>query len=235
MPALNSDIACRHPLFNSFINPRRQQVEKSMRHFTRTLYYSDPDDPEKGKVRGTLQLGETAVIETIDGADNVRSADDPHGHRLNRRIDIEVEQQFLLTVAQRYFPRPQWRLHAGSPEERVGLVDDSPRRALQSCRLTDQIRDKRVGIALRDIVEQYYAALVLQHALIGRLLCHRLLWYRPLESVGSQRAIDTKCWQAARPYFSAPLISQANARVSAPLTKRREPHMVGYQIFQNAA
>ena len=27
-----------------------------MRHFTRTPYYTGPDDPERGEVRGTLQL-----------------------------------------------------------------------------------------------------------------------------------------------------------------------------------
>ena len=33
-----------------------------MRHFTRTPYYTGPDDPERGQVRGTLELGETVVI-----------------------------------------------------------------------------------------------------------------------------------------------------------------------------
>ena len=41
-----------------------------MRRFTRTPYYSGPDDPAIGEVRGTLALGETVVIETIGGADN---------------------------------------------------------------------------------------------------------------------------------------------------------------------
>ena len=41
-----------------------------MRHFTRTPFYSGADDPEMGEVRGTLELNETAVIETIGGADN---------------------------------------------------------------------------------------------------------------------------------------------------------------------
>ena len=41
-----------------------------MRRFTRTPYYTGPDDPEIGKVRATLQLDETVVIETIGGADN---------------------------------------------------------------------------------------------------------------------------------------------------------------------
>ena len=40
-----------------------------MRRFTRTPYYTGPDDPERGEIRGTLQLGETAVIETIGGHD----------------------------------------------------------------------------------------------------------------------------------------------------------------------
>ncbi|MDE0964839.1 MAG: acetamidase/formamidase family protein [Candidatus Latescibacteria bacterium] len=41
-----------------------------MRHFTRTPFYSGPDDPEMGQVRGKLALDETVVIETIGGADN---------------------------------------------------------------------------------------------------------------------------------------------------------------------
>ena len=41
-----------------------------MRTFTRMPYYSGPDDPEIGESRGTLELGETVVIETIGGADN---------------------------------------------------------------------------------------------------------------------------------------------------------------------
>ena len=41
-----------------------------MRHFTRTPFYSGPDDPEIGQVRGTLELDETVIIETIGGADN---------------------------------------------------------------------------------------------------------------------------------------------------------------------
>ena len=40
-----------------------------MRHFTRTPYYTGPDDPERGQVRGTLKLGETVVIETVGGHD----------------------------------------------------------------------------------------------------------------------------------------------------------------------
>ena len=40
-----------------------------MRRFTRTPCYSGPDDPERGEVRGTLKLGETAVIETVGGHD----------------------------------------------------------------------------------------------------------------------------------------------------------------------
>lgn len=40
-----------------------------MRHFTRTPNYDGPDDPEQGEVRGTLQLGETVVIESVGGHD----------------------------------------------------------------------------------------------------------------------------------------------------------------------
>ena len=41
-----------------------------MRCFTRTPYYTGPDDPKIGEVRGTLRLEETVMIETIGGADN---------------------------------------------------------------------------------------------------------------------------------------------------------------------
>jgi len=40
-----------------------------MRRFTRTPYYTGPNDPERGKIRGTLRLGETVIIETPGGAD----------------------------------------------------------------------------------------------------------------------------------------------------------------------
>ena len=41
-----------------------------MRRFNRTPCYSGPDDPEIGSVRGTLELGETVVIETVGGSDH---------------------------------------------------------------------------------------------------------------------------------------------------------------------
>ncbi len=40
-----------------------------MRRFTRTPYYTGPNDPERGQVRGMLKLGETFVVETIGGRD----------------------------------------------------------------------------------------------------------------------------------------------------------------------
>ncbi len=40
-----------------------------MRRFTRTPYYDGPDDPDRGKVRGTIELGETVVIECVGGHD----------------------------------------------------------------------------------------------------------------------------------------------------------------------
>ena len=40
-----------------------------MRHFTRTPYYSGPDDPARGEIIGTLTPGETVVIETVGGHD----------------------------------------------------------------------------------------------------------------------------------------------------------------------
>jgi len=41
-----------------------------MRRFTRTPHYSGPDDPEIGDSRGTLELGETVIIETVGGSDH---------------------------------------------------------------------------------------------------------------------------------------------------------------------
>ncbi len=40
-----------------------------MRRFNRTPCYTGPDDPARGEVRGTLQLGETVVVETVGGHD----------------------------------------------------------------------------------------------------------------------------------------------------------------------
>lgn len=44
-----------------YIPPAFGQTQ--FRRFTRTPYYSGPDDPERGKIRGTLKLGETVVID----------------------------------------------------------------------------------------------------------------------------------------------------------------------------
>jgi acetamidase/formamidase len=41
-----------------------------MQHFKRTPCYAGPDDPERGEVRGTLQLGETVMVETVGGSDH---------------------------------------------------------------------------------------------------------------------------------------------------------------------
>ena len=41
-----------------------------MRRFNRTPCYSGPDDPDIGAVRGTLELGETVIIETVGGSDH---------------------------------------------------------------------------------------------------------------------------------------------------------------------
>ncbi len=39
------------------------------RRFPRTPYYQGPDDPERRQIRGTLQLGETVIVEVPGGAD----------------------------------------------------------------------------------------------------------------------------------------------------------------------
>ena len=41
------------------------------RRFTRTPYLSGPDDPARGKVRGTIKLGETVIIEIPGGFDSI--------------------------------------------------------------------------------------------------------------------------------------------------------------------
>jgi len=41
-----------------------------MQRFNRTPCYSGSDDPEIGQVRGTLQLGETFIVETAGGSDH---------------------------------------------------------------------------------------------------------------------------------------------------------------------
>jgi len=40
-----------------------------MRRFTRSPCFTGPADPERGEIRGTLQLGETVVVETVGGHD----------------------------------------------------------------------------------------------------------------------------------------------------------------------
>ncbi len=37
--------------------------QAQFRRFTRTPYYTGPNDPERGKIRGTLKLGETVIID----------------------------------------------------------------------------------------------------------------------------------------------------------------------------
>ena len=37
--------------------------QAQFRRFTRSPYYTGPDDPERGQIRGTLKLGETVIIE----------------------------------------------------------------------------------------------------------------------------------------------------------------------------
>ena len=41
-----------------------------MQRFNRTPCYSGPDDPERGQIRGTVQLGETFIVETVGGSDH---------------------------------------------------------------------------------------------------------------------------------------------------------------------
>ena len=40
-----------------------------MRRFSREPYFTGPDDPDRGEIRGTITLGETVIIETPGGAD----------------------------------------------------------------------------------------------------------------------------------------------------------------------
>ncbi len=65
-----------------------------MRRFTRTPYYSGPDDPERGEVRGTLKLGETVVIETVGG------------HDQDLKIDGELKPGMVMEVKTPRHSRP---------------------------------------------------------------------------------------------------------------------------------
>ena len=65
-----------------------------MRRFTRTPYYSGPDDPERGEVRGTLKLGETVVIETVGG------------HDQDLKIDGELKPGTVMEVKTPRHSRP---------------------------------------------------------------------------------------------------------------------------------
>ncbi|HYL34688.1 MAG TPA: acetamidase/formamidase family protein [Bryobacteraceae bacterium] len=44
-------------------------LAQNYRRFTRTPYYTGPDDPARKQIRGTLKLGETVIIEVPGGAD----------------------------------------------------------------------------------------------------------------------------------------------------------------------
>ena len=59
-----------------------------MRRFTRTPYYAGPDDPERGEIRGTLELGETVVIESVGGHDQDFEAN----HELRPGAVMEVKE-----------------------------------------------------------------------------------------------------------------------------------------------
>lgn len=65
-----------------------------MRRFTRTPYYTGPDDPERGAVRGTLKLGETVVIESVGG------------HDQDLRLNGELRPGLVMTVGTPRYSRP---------------------------------------------------------------------------------------------------------------------------------
>ena len=65
-----------------------------MRRFTRTPYYSGPNDPERGQLRGTLRLGETVVIETVGG------------HDQDLKIEGELKPGAVMEVGTPRYSRP---------------------------------------------------------------------------------------------------------------------------------
>ena len=65
-----------------------------MRHFTRTPYYTGPDDPERGEVRGTIQLGETVIIET------------PGGHDQDYEKQVKLAAGAVYAVGEPRYSRP---------------------------------------------------------------------------------------------------------------------------------
>ena len=65
-----------------------------MRRFTRTPYYTGPDAPERGQVRGTLELGETVVIET------------PGGHDQDVKIEGELKPGMVFDIGTPRYSRP---------------------------------------------------------------------------------------------------------------------------------
>lgn len=51
-------------LSTGFLNTTQPALgQQQYRRFTRTPYYAGPNDPERGKIRGTLKLGETVIID----------------------------------------------------------------------------------------------------------------------------------------------------------------------------
>jgi len=73
-----------------------------MRRFNRTPCYTGPDDPARGEVRDTLQLGETVIIETVRFFDDQRLEGRahlaPHSGRVNRRQPVEIDSFEKLAV-----------------------------------------------------------------------------------------------------------------------------------------
>ena len=65
-----------------------------MRRFTRTPYYTGPDDPEVGEIRGTIELGETVVIESVGG------------HDQDLGLDGELKAGMVMDVKTRRHSRP---------------------------------------------------------------------------------------------------------------------------------
>ena len=55
--------------------------QTQFRRFTRTPYYNGPNDPERGKIRGTLKLGETVIIDVPgDTGDTDKQGECTHKH-----------------------------------------------------------------------------------------------------------------------------------------------------------
>ncbi len=61
-----------------------------MKIFTRTPYYTGPEDPEIGQPRGPIELGETVIVETVGGHD--QDYEGKHEHRAGAFMEVKEKR-----------------------------------------------------------------------------------------------------------------------------------------------